>query len=134
VNSSVSHARSPHYTALRCLFVVCLHRGVQLKPENFAEVKESDTLGSILRVMQKVGLRGRVLPRCNGKKLAALGYAYPVMAQQKAGNWVVVLNAVKGPDGPAFTVLDPLSSDEQATVAPRAQFVDSWNGALIRSG
>ena len=79
MNSSVSHARSPHYTALRCLFVVCLHRGVQLKPENFAEVRDSDTLGSILRVMQKVGLRGRVLPRCNWKKLAALGYAYPVM-------------------------------------------------------
>ena len=87
--------------------MVCLHRGVQLKPENFAEVKESDTLGSILRVMQKVGLRGRVLPRCKWKKLTALGYAYPVMAQQKAGHWVVVLSAVKGPDGPALTVLDP---------------------------
>jgi subfamily B ATP-binding cassette protein HlyB/CyaB len=131
VNSSVSHARSPHYTALRCLFVVCLHRGVQLKPENFAEVRESDTLGSILRVMQKVGLRGRVLPRCNWKKLAALGYAYPVMAQQKAGHWVVVLNAVKGPDGPALTVLDPMSGEEQATLVSRAQFVEGWSGALI---
>jgi ATP-binding cassette, subfamily B, bacterial HlyB/CyaB len=131
VNSSVSHARSPHYTALRCLFVLCLHRGVQLKPENFAEVKESDTLGSVLRVMQKVGLRGRALPGCKWKKLTALGYAFPVMAQQKGGNWVVVLNTVKGPDGTAVTVLDPLCADERATVVSRAEFVESWSGALI---
>ena len=131
MNSSAPHARSPHYTALRCLFVVCLHRGVQLKPENFAEVKESDTLGSVLRVMQKVGLRGRVLQGCKWKKLTALGYAYPVMAQQKAGNWVVVLSAVKGPDGPAVTVLDPMSGEEQATLVSRADFVDGWSGALI---
>jgi ATP-binding cassette, subfamily B, bacterial HlyB/CyaB len=131
VNSSVPHARSPHYTALRCLFVVCLHRGVQLKPENFTEVKESDTLGSVLRVMQKVGLRGRVLPHCKWKKLTALGYAFPVMAQQKSGNWVVLLNTVKGEDGTAVTVLDPVSADERATVMSRAEFVESWSGALI---
>jgi ATP-binding cassette subfamily B protein len=128
VNSSAPHARSPHYTALRCLFVVCLHRGVQLKPENFAEVKESDTLGSVLRVMQKVGLRGRVLPGCKWKKLTALGYAYPVMAQQKAGNWVVVLSAVKGP-----IRRSPSRSDvgEEWQRWFRADFVDGWSGALI---
>jgi ATP-binding cassette subfamily B protein len=131
VNSSVPHARSPHYTALRCLFVLCLHRGVQLKPENFTDVKESDTLGSVLRVMQKVGLRGRVLPHCKWKKLTALGYAFPVMAQQKSGNWVVLLNTVKAEDGTAVTVLDPVSADERATVMSRAAFVESWSGALI---
>jgi len=131
VNSSVPHARSPHYTALRCLFVVCLHRGVQLKPENFTEVKESDTLGSVLRVMQKVGLRGRVLPHCKWKKLIGLGYAFPMMAQLKGGNWVVLLNTVKGEDGTAVTVLDPVSADERATVMSRAAFAESWSGALI---
>ncbi|HUL04687.1 MAG TPA: peptidase domain-containing ABC transporter [Candidatus Acidoferrum sp.] len=131
MNSSVPHARSPHYTALRCLFVVCLHRGVQLKPENFTEVKESDTLGSVLRVMQKVGLRGRVLPRCKWKKLIGLGYAFPMMAQLKGGNWVVLLNTVKGEDGTAVTVLDPVSADERATVMSRAAFAESWSGALI---
>src|SRR5215467_5207548 len=77
-------ALSPHHTALRCLFVVCLHRGVQLKPIDFGEVKETDTLGSVLRVMQKVGLRGKPLRHGNWKKLAALGYAFPMMALQKS--------------------------------------------------
>jgi ATP-binding cassette subfamily B protein len=124
-------ALSPHHTALRCLFVVCMHRGVQLKPEDFAEVKETDTVGSVLRVMQKVGLRGRLLRHGNWKRLAALGYAYPVMAQRKAGDWVVVLSTVKGPDGPAATVLDPRSERDGPTLVPSAEFVDGWNGALI---
>ena len=124
-------ALSPHHTALRCLFVVCLHRGVQLKPIDFGEVKETDTLGSVLRVMQKVGLRGKPLHRSNWKKLAALGYAFPMMALQKSGNWVVVLNTVESVDGPAVTVLDPLSEQGGASVVPRAQFVAGWSGSLI---
>ena len=124
-------ALSPHHTALRCLFVVCLHRGVQLKPIDFGEVKETDTLGSVLRVMQKVGLRGKSLHRCNWKKLAALGYAFPMMALQKSGNWVVVLNTVESVDGPAVTVLEPLSEQGGASVVPRAQFVAAWSGSLI---
>ncbi len=124
-------ALSPHHTALRCLFVVCLHRGVQLKPIDFGEVKETDTLGSVLRVMQKVGLRGKPLHRCNWKKFAALGYAFPMMALQKSGKWVVVLNTVESVDGPAVTVLDPLSEQGGASVVPRAQFVADWGGSLI---
>jgi len=124
-------ALSPHHTALRCLFVVCLHRGVQLKPIDFGEVKETDTLGSVLRVLQKVGLRGKPLHRSNWKKLAALGYAFPMMALQKSGNWVVVLNTVESVEGPAVTVLDPLSEQGGASVVPRAQFVAAWSGSLI---
>jgi ATP-binding cassette subfamily B protein len=50
VDGTTSFQLSPHHTALRCLFVVALHKGVQLKAENFAEFSEADTLGSILRI------------------------------------------------------------------------------------
>ena len=131
MNASAPQIRTPHYTALRCLFVLCLNRGVQLKPENFAEVAESDTVGSVLRVMQKVGLRGKLLPDSSWNTLAGIGYAYPLMAQRRSGHWVVVLNTVKGPDGPAVTLLDPLRVEERPVVVPRAEFVEDWNGALV---
>jgi len=116
---------------LRCLFVVSLHRGIQLKPESFADVSESDILGSMLRVMHKVGLRGKMIRRQKWKHLAALNYAYPVMAMLKSEHWVVVLNTADGPEGPAAAVLDPLSEQNGVTMVPMQQFAERWNGTLI---
>jgi subfamily B ATP-binding cassette protein HlyB/CyaB len=85
VNQQANFVLSPHHTALRCLFVVSLQRGVLLKPENFSDFRETDTTGSVLRVMNAVGLQGKVLSRCKWKNIVALNDAYPLMAIQKGG-------------------------------------------------
>src|SRR3954468_19901220 len=47
---------SPHLTALRCLFLVALHHGIQLRPEVLASADDSDTLSSVMRLMREIGL------------------------------------------------------------------------------
>ena len=122
---------SPHHTALRCLFVVSLHRGVHLKPENFREFSQADTVGSVLKVMRNVGLQGKVLNGCKWNKLTALSYAYPLMAMLKGGYWIIVVNTVKGPEGPAAMVLDPQREQEGPKLIPVDEFMEDWDGVLI---
>ncbi len=122
---------SPLHTALRCLFVVALHRGVQLTPQRFAEVTEADTLGTILEVMRKVKLRGKILRGCKWSDLAALNYAYPVMALLKGGYWVVVVNTTDGPEGPSAATLNPQTEKEGITLIPQSQFMENWTGSVI---
>jgi len=80
---------SPLHTALRCLFMMSLYRGVQLRPEHFGVVTEKDVLGSILRVLRAVGLRGRALRRKRWRDISRLGHACPFMGMMKDGRWVV---------------------------------------------
>lgn len=53
---------SPHLTALRCLYLVALHHGVQVPPEKLGEADDTDTLGSILRILRDVGVAGKCPP------------------------------------------------------------------------
>jgi ATP-binding cassette, subfamily B, bacterial HlyB/CyaB len=131
VTDAPSFALSPHHTALRCLFVISLHRGILLKPENFAGFSETDMIGSTLRVMRETGLRGKLLRNCTWHRLAALEYAYPLMALRKDGNWVIVVNMVDGEDGAAVTVLDPQTERDGAKLVPHGEFTESWAGSLI---
>lgn len=122
---------SPLHTALRCLFMISLYRGVQLKPEHFAVVSDKDVLGSILRVLRKVGLRGRVLRRFRWRHLTALSHAFPVMGMMKDGRWVVVVKATKTAEGAGVYVLNPLIERQGVTVVTRDQFLKEWSGTLI---
>ena len=131
MDGTTSFKLSPHHTALRCLFVVALHKGVQLKAEHFAEFSEADTLGSILRIMSKVALRGKLLRGTKWNTLTGLSHAYPVMALQADGHWVIVVNTVDGPGGPAAAVLDPLFEENGITLLPRERFLADWSGSLV---
>src|SRR5579871_765642 len=100
---------TPHLAALRCLFLLGLHHGVQIAPEKLGQADSSDTIGSILRLMREVGLRGKLLKNRRWDELTSLGSAYPVMAEQKSGGWVIVASAVPTNDGHvSIAVLDPV--------------------------
>lgn len=128
---SAPFSLSPHHTALRCLFVVCLHQGVQLKPENLAGVSESETLTSVLKVMQDIGLRGKILRGCKWNKLHALNSAYPIIAVLDDGHWVIVLNTVNNSDSRAVALLDPQVEQEGVKIVPYEQFAEAWSGVLV---
>ena len=51
---------SSHLAALRGLFLVALHHGVQVPPERFAGADEADTVGSLLRLMRDIGVITRI--------------------------------------------------------------------------
>src|SRR5690349_10247414 len=99
---------SAHLAALRGLFLVALHHGVQLPPEAFASADEADTIGSVLRLMKEVGLTGKLLRNRTWDQATHLGSAYPAMAEQTDGSWVILAGAMPGADGQlALAVLDP---------------------------
>jgi ATP-binding cassette, subfamily B, bacterial HlyB/CyaB len=131
VNQSATFVLSPHHTALRCLFVVSLQRGVLLKPENFSDFRETDTTGSVLRVMNAVGLQGKVLSRCKWKTVLSLSDSYPLMAVLNGGYWVIVTNVVQSSDGPLVVILNPQSEQSGPESIPFKQFLEDWSGTLV---
>src|SRR4051812_19649934 len=90
---------SPHLTALRCFYLLALHHGVQVPPEKLGEADEADTVGSVLYLMRDVGLSSKLLKKRSWDDLMKLGSAYPVMAEQTNGNWVILASAMTTPDG-----------------------------------
>jgi ATP-binding cassette, subfamily B, bacterial HlyB/CyaB len=125
---------SPYHTALRSLFLVATHHGCQVRQEQLASGDMSDPLGSILRMMGATGLKAKVLRGCVWDDLASLGKAYPVMAVQKNGNWVIVIQTLTAADGRmAAVVLDPTVEQSGVVVMSQDQFVQNWSGMLVLS-
>ncbi len=121
------------HTALRCLFVMCLQRGVALQPEHFAGVREDDPLGSVLRVVRASGLRGKVLKRKRWKEVLTLSHAYPMMALMHDGCWRIIFKANPATEGkePSLDILDPIVEGEGIQPCPRDKFMAEWSGILV---
>jgi subfamily B ATP-binding cassette protein HlyB/CyaB len=124
---------SPHLSALRCMFLVALHHGIQMAPEKFADTDQSDTVGSLLRMMRDVGLAGKVLKNRTWKDLSSLGSAYPIMAEQKSGHWLIVASAIPTPEGIAhqLAVLNPLTEPSGTSLISQSDFEDMWTGRML---
>ena len=124
---------SPLHTALRCLFVMCLQRGVQIQPEHFSAVREDDVLGSVLRVIRAAGLRARILKRRRWKEVLALAHTFPLMALMHDGRWQVVFKASDGDreKGPGLEILDPVVEAEGIRPVPQEKFMAEWSGIFI---
>ena len=123
---------SPHFTALRCFFLVALHYGVQIAPDKLLGIDEADTISSVLRLMREVGLRGRKLRNRRWDHLVTLGGSLPAMAEQKSGKWVIVTYAGLMADGKnGVAVLSPESEQSGVAMIPREQFEEMWSGKLI---
>ncbi|MGE3474499.1 MAG: peptidase domain-containing ABC transporter [Rhodospirillaceae bacterium] len=123
---------APHLTALRCLFLVALHHGVQVPPEKLAEADESDTVGSVLRLMSDLSISAKVLKKRSWEDLLALGSAFPVMAEQKSGGWVIVASTLPTNDGGnQVAVLNPATEATGVQLQRRDRFEETWTGRLI---
>jgi subfamily B ATP-binding cassette protein HlyB/CyaB len=125
---------SPHLTGLRCFYLVALHHGVQVAPEKLGEADEADTVGSLLRLMRDVGLAGKLLRGRKWDELTRLGSAFPVMAEQQDGGWVILVSTIAMADGRVeAAVLNPLNEQGGVKLVPRAEFEAAWTGRLILS-
>jgi len=123
---------APELTALRCLFLLAMHHGVQLAPEDLPAVKGRDMLPGVLATLGRAGMRTRVLTRCDWAKAGSLGSAYPALAQRRDGGWVVLVHVVPGPDGTRLAaVLDPAREREGVQLVPREAFEALWSGTLL---
>ena len=129
----MSALSSPLHAALRCLFIIALHHGQEITPQDLiAGTDAADPVGSLLKVMKRAGFRGQVLKRRKWKAITSLGGAYPAIAGQKDGNWVVVVNTVNLPgEDSKLAVLDPLAEQTGIVMVDRDQFVENWDGIII---
>ncbi len=131
MNESV-YQHSPYHTALRCLFLVARHHGVEVTPEKLAATDPADTLNSVRAVMQEMGLRSSVLQQRSWQDLISLGSAYPAIAILKDGGWAIVVGRVTHPSGePGIAILDPRKESAGVVPLTRDEFEDTWDGVLI---
>jgi subfamily B ATP-binding cassette protein HlyB/CyaB len=132
MNHMPDRPMAPHLTALRCMFLVAMHHGVQVPPERFADAEESDPVGSVMRIMRDMGLTSKILKNRGWKDLSSLGSAFPVMAEQKAGNWVIIISAFTNPDGePMVAQLDPRVEASGISLISQDKFSETWTGRLL---
>ncbi|MDO9710129.1 peptidase domain-containing ABC transporter [Paracraurococcus lichenis] len=117
---------------MRCLFLVAMHHGLQMAPEELPAVEGPDMLPPVLGAMRRLGLRTRVLRGCGWDQAAGLGSAYPALALRRDGAWVILVHVVPGPDGSQMAaVLDPAQEMAGVQLLPREQFLAGWDGTLV---
>ena len=122
----------PRLTALRCLFILAQHHGVQIPPEMLATTNDKDTVRLMLRLMRNVNLSGKLIRNRKWKDLSALGSAYPVMASRKDGSWIIIVGTIPDADGNfSLAALDPQNEGAGTTLVHRNQFEDDWSGQLL---
>lgn len=123
---------APHLTALRCLFLLALHHGVQVPAEKLGSADFQDIVSAVLRIMADVGLKGQVLKGRTWQQLTSLGTAYPVMAEQIGGNWVIIGGAVPSPDkSMCVAVVDPRNEATGAALVGEEEFLANWTGRIL---
>ena len=122
---------SPFLSALRCFFLICQHYSIEVAPERFMGAKEEDIDGSLLSLMESVGLRGKLLKKRAWKQLKSLD-GYPIMVEHKSGHWVIVVNIAPAPDGQEnVAVMDPCSEQSGLKLLPRQEFEALWSGTVL---
>lgn len=123
---------TPYHTALRSLFIVAMHHGLQLTPEEISSIHEDHLLRTILRVMRDVKLKGRALHHCSWNNVTSLGGAYPAMVIRKDATWMIIVDLVAMADGShSLAVLDPLKEQDGITLMGKEAFLEVWDGTLI---
>ena len=123
---------APDLTALRCLFLVAMHHGLHLAPEELPDAQGQDMLPAMLGAMRRAGLKARAVTGCGWDKAAALGTAYPALATRRDGSWLILVHVMPGPDGtPMAAVLDPRQEAAGVQLVPRESFLADWTGTLV---
>ncbi|MBV9250922.1 MAG: ATP-binding cassette domain-containing protein, partial [Acetobacteraceae bacterium] len=120
----------PCYSALRSLFLVAMHHGRRLAPEQLANAQQGELISTATRMMREAGFRCTAVRKRDWKDLNALGKAFPAIAIQKSGHWLILIGITREPE-PQAVVLDPAAEQSGAALVPRDAFLDGWSGTLI---
>ena len=115
---------TPHHTLLRCLFMLALHRGVTLSPEQLAMARPDDPIGSATGLLRAAGLGVTMRRRTRWRDLAG---DFPMLALRRDGGWVLLLRVRDG----AAHLLDPRAEAEGVIVQPRARFMRDFSATVL---
>lgn len=124
----------PSLTALRSLFLLAMHHGCHLTPEQVAAAQGTDLLAGVVRVLRQAGFDSRVLQHCAWRDVAALGSAFPAMAVTRDGGWQILAGVLGTGADAQMAVLDPAREELGICLIKQADFVAAWSGTLILCG
>ena len=122
---------SPQMTALRGLFLICLHHGVTLPVTEIPSLEEGSIAPKIETTFQRAGFRTRQITGGNWRSAKGLGSAYPALCEGKDGRWFILAHTVDLPAGPHAAILDPAREGEGILFLPQTEFEARWSGRLI---
>ncbi len=121
---------SPPMTALRALFLVCLHHGVTLPVTDLPDFAGQDDFAPrIEAVLQRLGFRSQLMARGGWRMAARLGSAYPALCEGRDGGWFILVHVIDRPDGPQAAILDPAREADGIQLIPRADFLQRWTAS-----
>jgi ATP-binding cassette subfamily B protein len=114
------------------MFLVAMHHGLHLAPDELPAIEGPDMLPAVLRSMRKLGLHGKVMQNCSWEKLGALGTAYPAMAIRRDGSWVILVHVIPAGDGTRrAAILDPAEEPRGMQLWTQEAFAEHWAGTLV---
>ena len=132
MNHSASPFAAPHLAALRSLFLVALHNGVEIPADLMSSYAGEEIVSFVFETMRKVELRGKLLHRRKWQDLTQLSSAFPVLVELDGGSWAVVTACYRQEDGRFMAaVLDPRLGGSEILLHERHEFEPKWTGRLI---
>jgi len=119
-------------TALRCLFLLAKQRNVVVATETLLKSDPSNTVMSALSLLREEGIAGKLMASRDWRWLSNLKTAFPVMIEKDDGNWVLVANTLKAPNGLEVAgVLDPMAEDAGVQPVTRKELESYWTGRVV---
>ena len=119
-------------TALRCLFLLAKHRNVIVSTDTLLKSDPANTVPSALALLRDEGIAGKLMVDRDWRMLSGLKSAFPVMIEKTDGNWVVVANTVKAPNGVEMAgILDPVIEVEGVKAVSREEIEAYWTGRVV---
>lgn len=119
-------------TALRALFLVCLHHGVAMPVAEMPVLAEDEGFApQIGETLRRLGFRSQTLTRADWRAASRLGTAYPALCEGRDGRWFILVHVIDTPEGQRAAILDPAREADGIVLLPKALFLERWTGTLV---
>jgi ATP-binding cassette subfamily B protein len=118
-------------TALRGLFLLALHHGCHLAPDQVAGAMGDDMVAGVLRVLRHAGFEARALNGAIWEDIAGLGSALPVLTVNRNGAFMILAGVLGTGADTQLAMLDPAREQLGITLMPRQKFLAEWRGTLV---
>jgi ATP-binding cassette subfamily B protein len=127
----------PPLTGLRALFLIAMHHGRQVNPEELAKaaglINEDAAVSEQMmgRLMHQAGLRAKKLRHRSWADIISLGSAYPALVKRHDGGWMILVGALGTGADTKLAILDPAIEALGLKIAEKADFLAVWSGTLV---
>ena len=129
-------AMAPPMTALRSLFLLAMHHGCHLTPEQIVQAQDGpaadgDLTPGLMAVLRAAGFQTRAMRQAQWDDILKLGSAFPVLAALRSGGWLIVAGVLGTGADAQLAVLDPAREALGITLLTRDIFLPTWRGTLL---